>query len=162
MGEWRHEWPTSISVLKVLNEFSSRWISAMTEFSVPMRVYIEDTDAGGIVYYANYLKFMERARTEYMRSLGYGKVALFDGLQLVVHDLQLKYHKPAVLDDEIIVSAKLTGVTRVTFSMSQTVYLGDQLLVEGSVRVACINADTKRPKAVPKEMFEHLTSQIGV
>ncbi|MDE0748158.1 MAG: tol-pal system-associated acyl-CoA thioesterase [Porticoccaceae bacterium] len=134
----------------------------MTEFSVPMRVYIEDTDAGGIVYYANYLKFMERARTEYMRSLGYGKVALFDGLQLVVHDLQLKYHKPAVLDDEIIVSAKLTGVTRVTFSMSQTVYLGDQLLVEGSVRVACINADTKRPKAVPKEMFEHLTSQIGV
>ena len=134
----------------------------MTEFSVPMRVYIEDTDAGGIVYYANYLKFMERARTEYMRSLGYGKVALFDGLQLVVHDLQLKYHKPAVLDDEIIVSAKLTGVTRVTFSMSQTVCLGDQLLVEGSVRVACINADTKRPKAVPKEMFEHLTSQIGV
>lgn len=134
----------------------------MTEFSVPMRVYIEDTDAGGIVYYANYLKFMERARTEYMRSLGYGKVALFDGLQLVVHDLQLKYHKPAVLDDEIIVSAKLTGVTRVTFSMSQTVYLGDQLLVEGSVRVACINADTKRPKAVPKEMFENLTSQIGV
>lgn len=134
----------------------------MTEFSVLMRVYIEDTDAGGIVYYANYLKFMERARTEYMRSLGYGKVALFDGLQLVVHDLQLKYHKPAVLDDEIIVSAKLTGVTRVTFSMSQTVYLGDQLLVEGSVRVACINADTKRPKAVPKEMFEHLTSQIGV
>jgi len=134
----------------------------MTEFSVPMRVYIEDTDAGGIVYYANYLKFMERARTEYMRSLGYGKVALFDGLQLVVHDLQLKYHKPAVLDDEIIVSAKLTGLTRVTFSMSQTVYLGDQLLVEGSVRVACINADTKRPKAVPKEMFEHLTSQIGV
>ena len=134
----------------------------MTEFSVPMRVYIEDTDAGGIVYYANYLKFMERARTEYMRSLGYGKVALFDGLQLVVHDLQLKYHKPAVLDDEIIVSAKLTGVTRVTFSMSQTVYLGDQLLVEGSVRVACINADTKRPNAVPKEMFEHLTSQIGV
>ena len=134
----------------------------MTEFSVPMRVYIEDTDAGGIVYYANYLKFMERARTEYMRSLGYGKVALFDGLQLVVHDLQLKYHKPAVLDDEIIVSAKLTGVTRVTFSMSQTVYRGDQLLVEGSVRVACINADTKRPKAVPKEMFEHLTSQIGV
>jgi len=134
----------------------------MTDFSVPMRVYIEDTDAGGIVYYANYLKFMERARTEYMRSLGYGKVALFDGLQLVVHDLQLKYHKPAVLDDEIIVSAKLTGVTRVTFSMSQTVYLGDQLLVEGSVRVACINADTKRPKAVPKEMFEHLTSQIGV
>ena len=134
----------------------------MTEFSVPMRVYIEDTDAGGIVYYANYLKFMERARTEYMRSLGYGKVALFEGLQLVVHDLQLKYHKPAMLDDEIIVSATLTGVTRVTFLMAQTVYLGDQLLVEGSVRVACINAETKRPAAVPKAMFEHLTSQIGV
>ena len=134
----------------------------MTEFSVPMRVYIEDTDAGGIVYYANYLKFMERARTEYMRSLGYGKVALFDGLQLVVHDLQLKYHKPARLDDEIVVSAELTGLTKVTFSMSQAVYLGDQLLVEGSVRVACINADNKRPAAIPKAMFQHLTSQIGV
>ena len=134
----------------------------MTEFSVPMRVYIEDTDAGGIVYYANYLKFMERARTEYMRSLGYGKVALFDGLQLVVHDLQLKYHKPARLDDEIVVSAKLTGLTKVTFSMSQAVYLGDQLLVEGSVRVACINADNKRPAAITKAMFQHLTSQIGV
>ena len=134
----------------------------MTEFSVPMRVYIEDTDAGGIVYYANYLKFMERARTEYMRSLGYGKVALFDGLHLVVHDLQLKYHQPARLDDEIVVSAKLTGLTKVTFSMSQAVYLGDQLLVEGSVRVACINADNKRPAAIPKAMFQHLTSQIGV
>ncbi|HIG67974.1 MAG TPA: tol-pal system-associated acyl-CoA thioesterase [Porticoccaceae bacterium] len=134
----------------------------MTEFSVPMRVYIEDTDAGGIVYYANYLKFMERARTEYMRSLGYGKVALFDGLQLVVHDLQLKYHKPARLDDEIVVLAKLTGLTKVTFSMSQAVYLGDLLLVEGSVRVACINADNKRPAAIPKAMFQHLTSQMGV
>jgi len=134
----------------------------MTEFSVPMRVYIEDTDAGGIVYYANYLKFMERARTEYMRSLGYGKVAFFDGLQLVVHDLQLKYHKPARLDDEIVVLAKLTGLTKVTFSMSQAVYLGDLLLVEGSVRVACINADNKRPAAIPKAMFQHLTSQMGV
>jgi 4-hydroxybenzoyl-CoA thioesterase/acyl-CoA thioester hydrolase len=105
---------------------------------------------------------MERARTEYMRSLGYGKVALFDGLQLVVHDLQLKYHQPARLDDEIVVSAKLTGLTKVTFSMSQAVYLGDQLLVEGSVRVACINADNKRPAAIPKAMFQHLTSQIGV
>ena len=69
----------------------------MTEFCMPMRVYIEDTDAGGIVYYANYLKFMERARTELMRSLGYGKPALFDGLQLVVHEVQVKYHSLSLI-----------------------------------------------------------------
>ena len=85
----------------------------MNEFSLSIRVYIEDTDAGGIVYYANYLKFMERARTEFMRELGYGKPALFDGLQFVVRSLSVNYHNPSVLDDQIIVTAKLQKVTRV-------------------------------------------------
>jgi 4-hydroxybenzoyl-CoA thioesterase/acyl-CoA thioester hydrolase len=88
----------------------------------------------GIVYYANYLKFMERARTELMRTLGYGKPALFDGLQLVVHELNIKYHSPALLDDELKVSAELTKIGRVTFLMSQTVHRGDSLLVEGEVK----------------------------
>jgi tol-pal system-associated acyl-CoA thioesterase len=70
-------------------------------FSLPIRVYVEDTDAGGIVFYANYLKFMERARTEFMRSLGFDKPALFDGMQFVVQEVAVKYHSPAVLDDQI-------------------------------------------------------------
>ena len=136
------------------------------EYSLPIRVYVEDTDAGGIVFYANYLKFMERARTELMRSLGFDKPALFDGMQFVVHEVGLKYHSPAILDDEIFVTAKLTKATRVTFEMTQQVFRGSseenrELLVEGSVKVACIDARSKRPKGMPKIMFETLKSQIG-
>lgn len=141
-----------------------------SEFSLPIRVYVEDTDAGGIVFYANYLKFMERSRTELMRSLGFDKPALFDGMQFVVHEVGLKYHSPAILDDEIFVTAVLTKATRVTFEMTQQVFRGcsvedsvedRELLVEGSVKVACIDACSKRPKGMPKIMFETLKSQVG-
>ena len=82
----------------------------MTDFSLPIRVYVEDTDAGGIVFYANYLKYMERARTELMRSLGFDKPALFGDLQLVVRSVDLLYHLPAALDDEIRVTARFDKV----------------------------------------------------
>ena len=136
------------------------------EFSLPIRVYVEDTDAGGIVFYANYLKFMERARTELMRSLGFDKPALFDGMQFVVHEVGLKYRSPAILDDEIFVTARLTKATRATFEMTQQVFRGcsledRELLVEGRVKVACIDAHSKRPKGMPKMMFETLKSQLG-
>jgi 4-hydroxybenzoyl-CoA thioesterase len=134
---------------------------SMIEFRLPIRVYVEDTDAGGIVFYANYLKFMERARTELMRSLGFDKPALFDGLQFVVHEVALKYHSPAILDDEIIVTAVLSKATRATFEMTQQVFRGEELLVEGSIKVACIDARTKRPKGMPKNMFTTLNSQLG-
>jgi 4-hydroxybenzoyl-CoA thioesterase len=134
---------------------------SMIEFRLPIRVYVEDTDAGGIVFYANYLKFMERARTELMRSLGFDKPALFDGLQFVVNEVALKYHSPAVLDDEIIVTAVLSKATRATFEMTQQVFRGEELLVEGSIKVACIDARTKRPKGMPKNMFTTLNSQLG-
>jgi 4-hydroxybenzoyl-CoA thioesterase/acyl-CoA thioester hydrolase len=133
----------------------------MNEFSLSIRVYIEDTDAGGIVYYANYLKFMERARTEFMRELGYGKPALFDGLQFVVRSLSVNYHNPSVLDDQIIVTAKLQKVTRVRFVMSQTITRHGILLADGHVEAACIDVTTKKPTPIPKLMFEKLTSQLG-
>ena len=138
----------------------------VAEFSLPIRIYVEDTDAGGIVFYANYLKFMERARTELMRSLGFDKPALFDGMQFVVYEVGLKYHSPAVLDDQIFVTARLNKATRATFEMTQQVFRGTsgegrELLVEGSVKVACIDAHSKRPKGMPKMMFETLKSQIG-
>ncbi len=133
----------------------------MIEFRLPIRIYVEDTDAGGIVFYANYLKFMERARTELMRSLGFDKPALFDGLQFVVTDVALKYHNPAVLDDEITVTAVLSKASRARFEMTQQVFRGEELLVEGCVNVACIDAQSKRPKGMPKNMFSTLNSQLG-
>ena len=109
---------------------------------------------------------MERARTELMRGLGFDKPALFDGMQFVVHEVGLKYHSPAILDDEIYVTAVLTKASRATFEMTQQVYRGSsigdrQLLVEGRVKVACIDVHSKRPKGMPKIMFETLKSQIG-
>jgi 4-hydroxybenzoyl-CoA thioesterase/acyl-CoA thioester hydrolase len=133
----------------------------MTDFSLPIRVYVEDTDAGGIVFYANYLRYMERARTELMRSLGFDKPALFGDLQLVVRSVDLLYHLPAALDDEIRVTARFDKVARVTFEMSQQVFRGDQLLVEGNIKVACVNVTNKRPCGIPKSMYQTLKSHIG-
>jgi 4-hydroxybenzoyl-CoA thioesterase/acyl-CoA thioester hydrolase len=113
------------------------------------------------VFYANYLKYMERARTEFMRSLGFDKPALFDGLQFVVHEVWLKYHNPALLDDQIVVTAVPVNASRVTFEMTQQVIRGDELLVEGRVKLACINAETKRPQGMPKLMSTTLKSQLG-
>ena len=130
-------------------------------YRLPIRIYVEDTDTGGIVFYANYLKYMERARTEYMRYLGFDKPALFDGLQFVVHEVALKYHSPAVLDDLIDVTAVLVAASRVRFEMTQQIYRGDELLVEGRVKVACVNALSKRPQGMPKAMSTTLKSQIS-
>ena len=135
-------------------------------FSLPIRVYVEDTDAGGIVFYANYLKFMERARTEFMRSLGFDKPALFDGMQFVVQEVAVKYHSPAVLDDQVVVTAVLSKASKARFEMTQQVFRGiesepGELLVEGSVKIACIDAQSKRAKGMPKTMFETLNGQLG-
>ncbi|MDG1495639.1 MAG: tol-pal system-associated acyl-CoA thioesterase [Porticoccaceae bacterium] len=134
--------------------------NSLAEFRLPIRVYVEDTDAGGIVFYANYLKFMERARTELMRSLGFDKPALFDDMQFVVTDVSLKYRSPAMLDDQIWVTAVLSKASRVSFEMAQQVYRGDELLVEGWVKVACVNSATKRPQGMPKNMFNALTEHF--
>lgn len=130
------------------------------EYCLPIRVYVEDTDAGGIVYYANYLKYLERARTELMRTLGYDKPALFDGMQFVVHSVELKYRVPAVLDDEIVATARLIGVTRTSFTIAQTVVRGEQILVEGVVKAACIDHQSKRPTAIPADMLQTLKAAL--
>lgn len=132
----------------------------MSEFFLPIRVYIEDTDAGGIVYYANYLKYIERARTELIRTIGYNKPALFDGMQFVVHSVELKYLQPAVLDDEIVATAKLIKVSRTSFVIEQRVLRGEQVLVRGQVKAACIDHASKRPKAIPQEMLETLRAAV--
>ncbi|MDM3871246.1 tol-pal system-associated acyl-CoA thioesterase [Porticoccus sp. W117] len=130
----------------------------MSEFVLPVRVYIEDTDAGGIVYYVNYLKFMERARTELLRSYGYDKPAFWaDNLMFVVHSVQVNYRSPAQLDDELQVSAVIEKVGRTYFDVAQQVRRGDTVLCEGVVRVANVTRDGMKPKALPTDMRQQLT-----
>ncbi|ACR13616.1 tol-pal system-associated acyl-CoA thioesterase [Teredinibacter turnerae] len=134
----------------------------MKEFSVPMRVYIEDTDAGGIVYYVNYLKFMERARTELLRSLGYGKAATLNGdLLMVVASAEVNYLAPARLDDELMASAVFERVARTFIVFSQTVMRGDTCLCRGRVKVACVTRDTMKPTPLPKQLIATAKELMG-
>lgn len=132
----------------------------MTEpFAWPLRVYYEDTDAQGVVYYANYFRFMERARTEWLRALGVDQVALMEQERriFVVTETKADFIVPARFNDEIVVTARLAGLTRATFDIEQNIYrdsLDGTLLLKGSVRAAYLNADTLRPKRVPASIFE--------
>ena len=138
----------------------------MSEFCLPVRVYVEDTDAGGIVYYVNYLKFMERARTEYLRTLGYDKPAVFEhNLMFVVKTVDVSYESPAVLDDQLLTTARFIKVGRASFLMEQLVFRqlsdgGRTLLCKGVVKIACITQDEKVPAAIPEPMFRHLRSLL--
>lgn len=132
----------------------------MTEpFEWPIRVYYEDTDAQGVVYYANYFRFMERARTEWLRALGVDQVALMENERriFVVTETSAQFLVPARFNDEIIVTAGLAGLTRATFDIEQNIYRGGldgTLLLKGTVRAAYLNADTLRPTRVPASIFE--------
>jgi len=124
----------------------------VSPFRWASRVYWEDTDGGGIVYYANYLRFLERARTEWLRSLGFSQLKLAEdpGVLFAVVSLNIEYRRPAKLDDELLISCEpaIEGAASVRFV--QRIYRGaDELLVEASVRVACIDARTLRPKRLP-------------
>ena len=136
----------------------------MTEpFEWPIRVYYEDTDAQGVVYYANYFRFMERARTEWLRALGVDQVAMMEQERriFVVTETKAEFVTPARFNDQVVVTARLAGLTRATFDIEQNIYLdsldGD-LLLRGSVRAAYLNADTLRPTRVPTSIFEETTS----
>jgi tol-pal system-associated acyl-CoA thioesterase len=123
------------------------------KFLFPVRVYVEDTDAGGIVYYVNYLKFMERARTEWFRFLGFEKPALFrENLMFVVHSLNIDYRKPARLDDALNVSVNVIKAARTFFIMEQIVSCGNELLCAAEVKVACVTRDTLKPSAIPQDV----------
>jgi acyl-CoA thioester hydrolase len=124
-------------------------------FALTVRVYYEDTDAGGVVYYANYLKFMERCRTEWLRAMGINQHRLRHEqyLQFAIVNLTAEYRLPAVLDDELRVTAELTGLTGATFSFAQAVWRGDESLATGTVRVACLDSRTLKPRPIPKDIF---------
>ncbi len=127
-------------------------------FEFPVRVYYEDTDAQGVVYYANYFRFMERARTEWLRSLGIDMVRLQDEERriFVVAEVQTKFHGPARLCDDLVVTARLDGLTRVTFDIEQKIYRESsdgEMLISGIVKAAYLDADTMRPKRIPTSLF---------
>lgn len=128
------------------------------------RVYYEDTDAGGIVYYVNYLKFMERARTERLRDLGFLQSTLAEeGLLFVVHSAEARYHAPARLDDELVVSAEVVELNRASLRFRQQVRRAadDVLLCEGQFMVACVCADNLKPRAIPPTLHAAFAGQGG-
>jgi len=127
-------------------------------FVWPIRVYYEDTDAGGVVFYANYLKFFERARTEMLRALGYEQDQLSrdEGLIFVVRSVQIDYLSPARFNDQLFASAKITLTQKVSLTFDQQITRGDDVLVSSIIRIACLDVVTMRPKAIPKYLLEQL------
>ncbi|MHB0775517.1 tol-pal system-associated acyl-CoA thioesterase [Halomonas sp. WWR20] len=118
----------------------------MSVFQHPITVYIEDTDAGGIVYYVNYLKFMERARSEWLRQYELSQQQLLEaGIQLVVHRLECRYAKPARLDDHLLVSAEVVDTSACRMTFRQQVVGRGERLCEAQVDVACLDAERLRP-----------------
>jgi acyl-CoA thioester hydrolase len=127
-------------------------------FEWPIRVYYEDTDAGGIVFYANYLKFFERARTEWLRACGIDqqRLAESDGIVFVVKRTAVDYSAPARLDDTIRIASRIERLGRASVDFHQEAWRGDTLLATGDVRVASVNRETIRPAAVPDSVLDGL------
>ena len=134
----------------------------MKDFIFPTRVYWEDTDAGSIVYYANYLKFFERARSEWLRQLGVeqGTLLATEGCMFVVSEVQTKFHSPARIDDLLQVTVRIQKLGHASIQLHQSAYIQSQnsdaitstLVCEGSVRLACVQQSSMRPVAIPKSI----------
>jgi len=122
---------------------------------LPVRVYWEDTDAGGIVYHANYLRFMERARSEWLRAAGIDQRALkqTERLQFAVVDMQIEWRRPARYDDLLAVTADLAERGRASFSFLQTVLRGDEMLVRATVRCAALDSDSLKPRRLAADFL---------
>ena len=121
-------------------------------FSWPVRVYYQDTDAGGVVYHSNYVNFMERARTEWLRTFGYSNVGMMKelGVMFVVRSVKLDYLRPAQLDDLLEVTALIKEIGRSRVTLTQTVMRGEELLTEGEVHLVCVDVQTFKPVSVPE------------
>ena len=126
-------------------------------FSLPIRVYFQDTDAGGVVYHASYVNFLERARTEWLRDCyGYSNAGLMKefGVVFVVRSLKLDYLKPALLDDLLTVSAQLKEIGRSRITLQQSVMRGKEVLVEAEIHLVCVTVDGFKPVSVPQVLRE--------
>ena len=136
------------------------------DFVWPTRVYYEDTDAGGVVYYANYLRFMERARTEWLRALGFEQDQLRDqsGVIFAVRTAQLDYRQPARFNDELLIYTRLVRMNRASLFLAQMVHLMDNPapLCQGEFRIACLCYPELRPTALPQALRAVLTEYDAV
>jgi len=123
----------------------------MTQFQWPIRVYYEDSDAGGVVYHSNYLNFMERARTEWLRSLGFEQTELREqmGVLFVVRSLQMRYRRPANFNDALMIHSCILEVGRSLLKFEQIIKRGDETLTEATVDVVCIDVDQFKPVGIP-------------
>ncbi|VCU72061.1 Acyl-CoA thioester hydrolase YbgC [Pigmentiphaga humi] len=132
--------------------------SPASDFRFPIRVYYEDTDAGGVVYYANYLKFFERARTEWLRALGVEQRLLAEqtGCIFVVRAIRTDYRRPACLDDQLVIRSSVARLGRASIDFSQACERGGELLASGLVQVGCVDRTTMRPRALPAELAQRL------
>jgi len=128
------------------------------QFSWPTRVYWEDTDAGGVVYHARYVAFMERARTEWMRALGYGqeRTRQDHGLVFAVRSMRIDFLKPARLDDALAVAVVLRQCRRASMVFEQRIVRDDELLLTAEVRIAALDADTFRPRGLEEALYERM------
>ena len=127
-------------------------------FALPVRVYFQDTDAGGVVYHASYVNFMERARTEWLRTHGYSNAGLMKefGVVFVVRSLKLDYLKPALLDDLLDVTAQIKEIGRSRLNLIQSVLRGDELLTEAEVHLVCVSLQGFKPVSVPEVLRQRL------
>ena len=130
------------------------------DFFMGVRVYIEDTDAAGIVYYVNYLKFMERARSDWLRCLGLTQAQLrADGVKFVVSRCAVEFHQPARLDDDLRVTVDVKQIGHASLIFRQEVYREDELLCAADVKVACIHSDRMQPVALPADIRRQLVNE---
>ena len=134
-----------------------------SSFSWAIRVYYEDTDAGGVVYYANYLRYFERCRTEWMRSLGFGQqqMAERDGVVFVVASAEVQYRRSARLDDELVVDARIAERFGSYVIFEQTARRGSEVLCSSRMKVACVDARTMRPSRLPAALVARLAQTPG-
>ena len=128
----------------------------MTIFSLAIRIYIEDTDAAGIVYYVNYLKFMERARTEYLRHIGFGHYLLTENYLFVVRKVQIDYKQPAKMDDLLQVTARIIKQGKASLQFEQCLYREQTLLACAVIDIACVNKQNLKPFALPSHLTQLL------
>lgn len=133
----------------------------MTEFVWPIRVYYEDTDSGGVVYHSNYLKFMERARTEWLRNLGFEQDQLNKEHNCIfaVHSMQLNFRRPARFNDEIVVISNVTKVSGASFEFEQKIVRNDELLCDATVKIACLDASRFRAVSIPSFILTEIQGE---
>ena len=134
------------------------------EFSWSVRVYYEDTDSGGVVYYANYLKFMERARTELLRSVGFEQDQLQQELGIIfaVHSANIQYKKPAKFNDELNVLTSISRIGKASIYFTQSVYQSatEDLLADAEIKIACLNAESFSPQSIPSLITKKITTEF--